>query len=253
MAEQHNTLAAPFPAPPPFYKHFTKPQTAQLRQLRTEAASSANDGGGKPALDILSLPPELCYLIPPVPPVERRYQTFGAAIDLNAPDATLEDAGIEQLYPLDPAVILNPQPQLLALARSLLTTFLSLVGVLSQNPTEFYPARVENLQTIMYNIHDLINRYRPHQARESLALMMQERIDVLREETRRIREARAGVERITRGMIEGGRTQYGEHGEEARSIELEAMGLHNGQGESEKTVKQREAWTALDNEVSDAV
>jgi len=33
--------------------------------------------------------------------------------------------------------------------------------------------KVNDLQTILYNIHDVINTYRPHQAREALIEMMQ--------------------------------------------------------------------------------
>lgn len=247
MAEQQNRVAPPFPTPPPFYTHFTKQNISQLQQLRKEASEHEP----KAALDLLSLPPEIRYLVPPAPPAEDHYRTFGAAINLHAPDASLGDANIEQLYPADPAATLHPQPHLIALSRSLLTTFLSLVGIMSQDPTGFYEERVQSLQTIMFNIHDLINRYRPHQARESLALMMEDRLVSMKDEIRRIEDAKAGVEQIMAGLVQAGESQNAERqGGDGGPVGVDTGGPLRMVSDKGAMEKQRSAWAAIDNETA---
>ena len=245
--QQQQQISAPFPTPPPFYKHFTKQNLAQLRQVRKEASqpsSTENDSSSREHkdIDILSLPPELRYLTPPSPPQDGKYASFGASLDHNQPDQSLAAAGIEQLYPSSHPS--NPQPHLIALARSLLTTFLSLVGILSQNP-ELYEERVETLQTIMFNMHELINQYRPHQARETLILMMERRVEALRGEMRAIREARERVGKLMRGLEEGGgEARVKVEGEEMSGVE--ADGGEEVVGDEKRRVRQRAAWAALE-------
>ena len=251
MAEQKG-VAAPFPSPPPFYKHFTKQNIAQLRQIRKEAgvnpdpddSNSSNNNETSKDVDISSLPPELHYLIPPEPPHDQKYTSFGAEIDLNAPEPTLESAGIEQLYPSEPSVRLNPQPHLVGLARSLLTTFLSLTGILSENP-ELYEEKVQDLQTIMYNMHHLINQYRPHQARETLILMMEERMEKMRAEIQAIDEAKGKVSRLLLDL------------KESRSMQTEKE-EQDGVGSNithdavvaKRKARQRDAWADLDDQLT---
>jgi mediator of RNA polymerase II transcription subunit 7 len=50
------------------------------------------------------------------------------------------------------------------------------------------------------NFHHLLNEYRPHQARESLILMMQDQLDRSRAETQGIREMKEKVESILEGL-----------------------------------------------------
>jgi mediator of RNA polymerase II transcription subunit 7 len=191
MAEQ-GAIAAAFPAPPPFYKHFTKQNLAALKRLRKTAKDSDNESG---ELDVHALPNELRYLIPPQPLKDEKYTSFGVEIDRHAPDLTLESAGIEQVYPSHPSVRSDPQPHLIALARSTLASFLSLVGILSTNP-ELYEEKTKDLQTLMYNMHDLINQYRPHQARETLILLMEERVERMRREIQGIEDAKDKVRTV---------------------------------------------------------
>jgi mediator of RNA polymerase II transcription subunit 7 len=191
MAE-HGAIAAAFPAPPPFYKHFTKQNLAALKRLRKVAKDSDNETS---ELDVHALPTELRYLIPPQPPKDEKYTSFGVEIDRHAPDLTLESAGIEQVYPSHPSVRSDPQPHLIALARSMLASFLSLVGILSTNP-ELYEEKTKDLQTLMYNMHDLINQYRPHQSRETLILLMEERVERMRREIQGIEDAKGKVRTV---------------------------------------------------------
>lgn len=78
MADQAQArmLSAAFPTPPPYYKHFTKQNVTKVRQIRKEAATNTNQ------IHVESLPAELRYLIPPEPPADGRYKSFGAQHDV---------------------------------------------------------------------------------------------------------------------------------------------------------------------------
>lgn len=244
MAEKAFTKAA-FPVPPPFYQHFTKDNIAQLRRIRKEKSaaetienSEQTGTDSSSQIDRQTLPQNLRYLLPPQLPTDGKWRTFGAQHDLHAPDPSLEDAGIEVLFPSDPAVKLNPQPYLLSLARSLLTTFLSLTGILSEDATQ-YEETVGDLKTIVTNMHDLINQYRPHQARETLILMMEERIEKLRGEIRGIGEAGEKMEGAFKELSQArelqGKLESSGHTE--KKVDEGADGLEKQ--------RQRAAWEAL--------
>lgn len=243
MAEQNtqpSAISAPFPAPPPFYHHFTRENLAQVRKIRKQTASyeiTSNAPQSK-EIDVLCVPPELRYLIPPPPPSPTTaYRTFNSHINPSAPNASLADAGIDQLYPLTSDLLENPQPQLLALARSLLTTFLALVGTLAGNPT-LYEEKINDILTIMFNLHDMVNRYRPHQARESLILGMEERVERIRAEIARVKE---GKEKV-RELIEG----QGEDGETMEDVK-QSMSAHQAASGAETEVEsQRKLWSDMD-------
>jgi mediator of RNA polymerase II transcription subunit 7 len=246
MAEKPHTKAN-FPTPPPFYKHFTKDNIAQLRQIRKEKTGSQLTDNNETStteqskeLDITALPTDLRYLVPPPPPADGKWRTFGAQHDLHAPDPSLEDAGIDVLYPSDPSVKLNPQPHLLAMARSLLTTFLALTGALSEDPTVYLDS-VTDLKTIVTNMHDLINQYRPHQARETLILMLEERIEKLRGEIRAIGEAGEKMEGAFKQLRETGEAQTEAL---ANGHELTEKNADKDAGNQEKQ-RQKAAWEAL--------
>ena len=68
MEEEEVIGGAFFPAPPPFYKHFTAENLDALKQIK-EANADSNDGSNElSAAQIINLPPKLRYLIPPEPP-----------------------------------------------------------------------------------------------------------------------------------------------------------------------------------------
>ncbi|RMZ15074.1 hypothetical protein D0862_01831 [Hortaea werneckii] len=242
---------APFPQPPPFYKHFTKANTAELKRQRKETASNQPQDEEIPQpdhqptdLNILSLPPELRYLIPPTPPdtttPENPPKAFSHALNLTPTPPTLADLSIDPLHPAHPSVLSNPQPHLLALSRSLLTTFLHLVGAQSQN-AEAWEESTRHLERIVGSMHELINAYRPHQARESLILEMEGRVEGMKGEVERIREGRGRVEGLLRELVgeEGGNGGGGLTGEEVVKGEM-------GEGvEAKRRERQRGAWDAL--------
>jgi mediator of RNA polymerase II transcription subunit 7 len=244
MAEQVS-IAAPFPAPPPFYKHFSKQNLAALRQLRKAARDSRDgDSDGNNELDVSSLPSELQYLIPPEPPKDEKYISFGVEIDRHAPDTSLESAGIEQVYPSHPSVRSDPQPHLIALARSLLASFLSLVGILSTNP-ELYQEKTQDLQTLMYNMHDLINQYRPHQARETLILLMEERVERMRREIQGIEDAKEKVRTVLQTLEREDSTVSGERNEKS----IVKTGTDPSTADAKRRIVQLQALRAIEDEL----
>ncbi|KAK0810716.1 Mediator of RNA polymerase II transcription subunit 7 [Friedmanniomyces endolithicus] len=255
MAEQPpqqsaERMKASFPTPPPFYQHFTKDNLRSLRRLRKEASIPTNpshtDDTSHPDLDLLALPPELRYLIPPPPPPDPTIHTFGFARSLAAPPPLLTDLpDIARLYPSHPSVLLNPQAHLISLARTQLTSFLTLIGNLSQNPAEGWEEETKEIEEVTFNMLDLVNRYRPHQARETLILAMEERVGRMRAETEdigrlkgRVREVMAGLQE--EGAVTGGRV-------EGFGVEVRRKGDDEEGGEvGRRKARQRAAWAALD-------
>jgi mediator of RNA polymerase II transcription subunit 7 len=109
------------------------------------------------------------------------------------------------------------------LAKSLLLNFLELMGIMSVNP-EHYAEKIQDLRTLFINFHHLLNEYRPHQARESLILMMEEQLERARGETRGIEAMKEKVEGILRGLGQA-KLADGE-GEEAQ--EANGKGMEEG-------------------------
>jgi mediator of RNA polymerase II transcription subunit 7 len=126
----------------------------------------------------------------------------------------LKDQGIEQLYPepasdadqalSQPAQHLNHAYYLLKISKSLLLNFLEFVGILSVSPEQF-ESKVEDLRNLFINAHHLLNLYRPHQARESLIMMMEEQLKRTREEIKQMDKVKADIESLMEQLeAEGG-------------------------------------------------
>ncbi|PYH46460.1 mediator complex subunit MED7 [Aspergillus saccharolyticus JOP 1030-1] len=200
MAEggQPRALTTAFAPPPPLWKHFTPENIKRLEQIKKEASKGAD---GKPQkkkwtpaqLRGLDLPPELRFLVPPAIPTSGHYSVFGELQSLSTALPSLQEQGITQLYPStpttesdsksssEPARPLNHAYYLLKISKSLLLNFLEFVGVLSIAPEQF-EAKVEDLRNLFINAHHLLNLYRPHQARESLIMMMEEQLSRTKQE-----------------------------------------------------------------------
>ncbi|TVY38259.1 Mediator of RNA polymerase II transcription subunit [Lachnellula subtilissima] len=231
-----NPLAAAFPAPPPFWQSFTPENLERISKLRAPQNRNRREENGLPPR-ILNLPPELRFLQPPEPPVEGVYRCFGDVFNLKDPLPTLQEMSIQQLYtpPPSPSSHIDRALILKRLAKSLLLNFLELTGIMSTNP-EQYEEKVQDLRTLFINFHHLLNEYRPHQARESLILMMQDQLEKSRKETEGIREVKERVE----GVIEGlGKLKLAEfENEKVR------------QGKVEVVEEGRDVWETLEKEFS---
>lgn len=81
-----NALSTAFPAPPPFWKHFTSENRDRLQDLRDAAKKPPADQPADPNAEddspIPDLPAELRYLQPPAPPTTGKYRSFGDPYDV---------------------------------------------------------------------------------------------------------------------------------------------------------------------------
>lgn len=95
--------------------------------------------------------------------------------------------------------------------------------ILATNPAD-YAAKWDDLRDLFLNAHHLINEYRPHQARESLILLMEEQVRRGREEVRGVKEIRERVEGVLRGLGDVGLEEVeGVEGKEGQVKGMEAV------------------------------
>ncbi|EXJ64133.1 hypothetical protein A1O7_00469 [Cladophialophora yegresii CBS 114405] len=178
MAEPEHPQQIPeaaYPAPLPFWRHFTLANEQELRQLEESAPE-----GQTPQ----KLPLHLAYLRPPPPPpaTAEFYTTFGQkqVIDPTKPSSLPTD---QLLFDPDEPN-LNHAVLLSKLTKSLLLNFLELTSILSLDPTK-HEDKIADIRQLVLNIHVVINIYRPHQARESVKDML---IGILEDGQREIDE-----------------------------------------------------------------
>jgi mediator of RNA polymerase II transcription subunit 7 len=174
---------------------------------------------------------------------------YGFQLSTTLPSLT--EQGIEQLYP-SPSTTdtgnehpppLNHACYLLKISKSLLLNFLEFVGVLSVAPEQFEP-KLEDLRNLFINAHHLLNLYRPHQARESLILMMEEQLDRAREEIREMDRVKEHVEsllqRLRRDAMDA-----------AVAISYSQKQEKDGTELDEKVVEEaRQVWSLLNEDAS---
>ena len=91
--------------------------------------------------------------------------------------------------------------ELKKLSKSLLLNFLELAGILAINPRDA-AAKINDLQTIFYNMHQHINEWRPHQTREALIAMLQAQLERTRNETRALHEVTDSVRKTLVGLAD---------------------------------------------------
>lgn len=110
------------------------------------------------------------------------------------------------------------------LTKSLLLNFMELMGVMSVNPEQVFlfsysihlstaqiplliivrkfkgEIKLDDIRTHFINIHHLLNQYRPHQARESLILLMEDQVARANAETEGIYAMKKKVEGVLDGF-----------------------------------------------------
>ena len=231
MSAEHigssSLVSSAFPAPPPFVKYFTPENLSALKQQQKLGVALDEL---PPELQYLVPPPppeksyrcfgdvwQVCNSSPQAKTCII-YNIFNQIPDVLP---TLPQMGITQLYN-DPitneasssssASILTsattttttlPPPSntralsLLRLSKSLLLSYLELLSALAINPA-LSASKLADLRTIMINMHHLINEYRPHQARETLIMMMEEQVDKCRRE----RDENLKAKELVNGVLE---------------------------------------------------
>lgn len=84
MAEEQPTVET-FPPPPGFYEHFTEANLERLDALNSHLPDGDNATQGlaqESAVAAEPLPDELRFLLPPAPPTDGKYTSFGAPFDV---------------------------------------------------------------------------------------------------------------------------------------------------------------------------
>nr|CAG4644341.1 EOG090X0EJA [Lepidurus arcticus] len=109
----------------------------------------------------------------PKPPalIDGSYSMFGNVF--HADDAVirpLESQGIRRLYPNN----YDHRRELKKLNHSVLASFLDLVDILIRSPESSRRAeKIEDITLLFIHMHHLVNEFRPHQARETLRVMLE--------------------------------------------------------------------------------
>ena len=229
---QPGTISAAFPAPPPFYTSFTPQNLERLQEHLDslgESTSSATQPTTVPIADIVSLPPEIRNLVPPPPPPEGKYRSFGALHEVPSKPA-LEDQQ-------------TPTPaRLLSLTHRTLLTFLSLTNALATNPAS-YGAIWDELYELFQEVNKAINGYRPHQARETLILMLEEQLERVRGETKGVGESVGRAKEVVEMLGKE------DHGGAGQGVKMDQLRAPVGQKISQEQILEKRLWKVLEREV----
>ena len=109
---------------------------------------------------------------PPPPPIKDNYSMFGQPF--SADDSiiqSLESQGIRRLYPATKDV--DRKKELHKLNHSILVNFLDLIDLLIKAPESTKrDEKIDDINLLFIHMHHLINESRPHQARETLRVML---------------------------------------------------------------------------------
>ncbi|CAM0140139.1 Mediator of RNA polymerase II transcription subunit 7 [Umbelopsis sp. WA50703] len=157
MTEQAKAGSA-WPEPPTFYRRYTTENLEQAKLVKHGKADASDV-----RLDFT------IELLEPPPPLEGSYVVFDQQWQTEDKLLSLEEMNVKQLYPTGK---IDRVFELKKLLRSLMAQFLSLLDILVREPDKF-GGRIEDISNILINIHHILNEYRPHQARETLRLMME--------------------------------------------------------------------------------
>uniref|UniRef100_A0A6A7GB59 Mediator of RNA polymerase II transcription subunit 7 n=1 Tax=Hirondellea gigas TaxID=1518452 RepID=A0A6A7GB59_9CRUS len=108
---------------------------------------------------------------PPPPPVHSEYSMFGVPFGTDEPIIRpLESQSIRRLYPQS----YDQRRELKKLNHSVLVNFMDLLDILIKCPDSSKRTdKIEDLKLLFINMHHLINEFRPHQARETVRVMLE--------------------------------------------------------------------------------
>ncbi|KAF2349722.1 Mediator complex subunit Med7 [Trinorchestia longiramus] len=107
---------------------------------------------------------------PPIPPTTE-YSMFGVPFNADDPIIRpLESQAIRRLYPQS----YDQRRELKKLNHSILVNFMDLLDILIKCPDSSKRTdKIEDLKLLFINMHHLINEFRPHQARETVRVMLE--------------------------------------------------------------------------------
>lgn len=279
--EEDGPLLNFFPDPPPFFKHFTTENLKRLKELENEASNGAepttdtgNASSNLSTEQILALPTELRYLIPPPPPSDNEsFHVFGEPAKSSATNNfsqtmefisktlgsqfVLSDWTYSQLYPpASPSAgpsstshstdaNIDRQQYLSRFNRSIMLEYLSLLGLLTLDPKgDHKNTKLKHILTLVCNLHALINEYRPHQARETLISIMEEQVRRKKAEIEGVKTMEEKVKGVLEGFSKVVEAEDDDGGEEVKEV------VHKDTEDDRRKVAQRGMWDALDGILS---
>nr|CAG4638767.1 EOG090X0EJA [Cyclestheria hislopi] len=128
----------------------------------------------------------------PPPPITDSYSMFGS--QFHTDDAVirpLESQNIRRLYPNN----YDHRRELKKLNHSIMASFLDLVEIIIRNPESGRRAeKIDDLTLLFIHMHHLVNEFRPHQARETLRVMLEQqkrqRLEIAERFQRHLEKAR---------------------------------------------------------------
>ncbi len=216
---------APYPAPPPFWKNFTKANIDHYETAQSQDPPPAE------------LPLELTYLRPPPPPAPplTHYTTFNQQQPLLTTPALPPE---EQLV-FDPKRSVNHAVLLTKLTKSMLLNFLELTTILGNDPAE-HAEKIEDIRQLVLNAHVVINMYRPHQARESVREMLMEILEEGRKEIEAIEQKKVEVAQYleeVKAWKEGGSKREAEETTNGTGIEAPSAKEKSSEGKEIEEAK----------------
>ncbi|CAH0479230.1 unnamed protein product [Peronospora belbahrii] len=137
----------------------------------------------------------------PPQPMKPMYHMFGSPYSTQDVVPDLLQPG-KKLYASEgnnENVSVDYKAQMKKINHSLLANFVELVDILIKKPSMFNE-KLDEVEQLFLNMHNLINAFRPHQARETVIQMLktqiQERRNAVRDIRRTIDESRQAVERV---------------------------------------------------------
>ncbi|KAG9243738.1 MED7 protein-domain-containing protein [Calycina marina] len=210
MADQEAPFevnAPQYPPPPYFWKTFTTENVAKYEELRKKQTDS--DTQASEATPLLNLPTELRFIQRPPPPADGAWKNFEMNMTLEGKLKTFDEMDdVEQLYslpstPTGDGPYVDRELTLKKIAKSLLLNFLELVGSMGMG-NDNSMNKVIDLNMLFFNMHYLLNEYRPHQARESLIEMMEDQLERSKAETACIYKVKREVESVLEGLGKAG-------------------------------------------------
>lgn len=106
----------------------------------------------------------------PPAPITDTYSMYGNTFNNEDMIQSLESQGIRRLIPQHS----DRRKELKKLNHSLFANFLDLIDLLTHHPeSQRRTEKIDDLSLLFVHIHHLLNEFRPHQARETLRVLME--------------------------------------------------------------------------------
>ncbi|KAF2849570.1 hypothetical protein T440DRAFT_469321, partial [Plenodomus tracheiphilus IPT5] len=146
----------------------------------------------------------------------------------------------EETAATDAFAAFTHQQKLYSCVRSLLLSYLKLLGVVASDPTSLMRTEtLADMTTLETNMHALINEYRPHQARETLIEKMEAQVERKKKEIEGVKHV---AERVKAVLDEFARDAEGLYkGDDKPVEEVEVR-----DSVEKRVVMQRHMWETMD-------